>query len=409
MTDAAENGFNVGGLRLERPFRIRRLGHFGFYARDMERSLRFYRDLLGFRVTDELDMAPRARDPRDIEGLGDTRGYFMRHGTDHHAFVLFPYRIRKAIDYDNRMVDGVTINQITWQVGSLREVREATDWFTGNGVRYQRTGRDVPGSNWHVYPTDPEGHVNELFYGIEQIGWDGLSKPREIFDRDFSEAPEIPYMREAEEIENARRRQVDLSSGTCSLEPGPAGHDVGGVMLPRPFKIVGIGPVRLFFERPGEALAFYRDRMGLRLTETVRWNGRDCHFLRCGTEHHALALYPLELRAELGLTDWSSCLSFGVRVNDYAQLRAAVAFLEENGVEIRRLPPELSPGIDYSAFAVDPDGHALQLHYYMEQIGWDGRPRPVDRRRRVDNDDWPETLEPMSDSFAGEQFMGPWG
>jgi hypothetical protein len=45
----------------------------------------------------------------------------------------------------------------------------------------------------------------------------------------------------------------------------------------------------------------------------------------------------------------------------------------------------------------------------MEQIGWDGRPRPADQRPLIDNDNWPETLEPYSDSFAGEQFMGPWG
>ena len=409
MVESTNNRFDVGGLTLERPFRLRRLGHFGFYGRDMEKSLSFYRDLLGFQVTDTLDFGPRARDPKDLDGLGDTRGYFMRYGTDHHAFVLFPYRVRKAIDYDNRMADGVTINQITWQVGSLREVRNATDWFGETGVDYHRTGRDVPGSNWHVYPIDPDGHINELFYGIEQVGWDGLSKPRELFDRDFTTAPELPWIREAEEVENARKRQVDLGSGTNSLELGTAEYDVGGILLPRPFKITGIGPVRLFTERPGDALAFYCDRLGLTLTETVDWQGRECHFLRCGTEHHALALYPMELREELGLTNWSSCMSFGMRVNDYTQLRDAIAFLERNGVEIRYLPPELSTGIDYSAFAIDPDGHAVELYYYMEQIGWDGRPRPAEQRRRPGNGTWPETLEPLSDSFAGEQFLGPWG
>ncbi len=409
MVESTNKRFDVGGLTLERPFRLRRLGHFGFYGRDMEKSLSFYRDLLGFQVTDTLDIGARARDPAELEGLGDTHGYFMRYGTDHHAFVLFPYRVRKAIDYDKRMADDVTINQITWQVGSPREVRNATDWFGETGVDYHRTGRDVPGSNWHVYPIDPDGHINELFYGIEQVGWDGLSKPRELFDREFTTAPELPWIREAEEVENARKRQVDLGSGTNSLELGTAEYDVGGIRLPRPFKITGIGPVRLFTERPGNALAFYRDRLGLTLTETVVWQGRECHFLRCGTEHHALALYPMELREELGLTDWSSCMSFGVRVNDYAQLRDAIAFLERNGVEIRYLPPALSTGIDYSAFAIDPDGHVVELYYYMEQIGWDGRPRPADQRRRTDNGAWPETLEPLSDSFTGEQFLGPWG
>ncbi|NBP72267.1 MAG: extradiol dioxygenase, partial [Alphaproteobacteria bacterium] len=164
MATNTMNSFDVGGIRLARPFKLRRLGHFGFYANDMDASLRFYRDLLGFQVTDTLDFAPRARDPKDIEGLGESRGFFMRYGTDHHAFVLFPYRVRKAIDYNNMLADGATMNQITWQVGSLREVRNASDWFTEVGVNFGRTGRDIPGSNWHVYPNDPDGRVNELFY-----------------------------------------------------------------------------------------------------------------------------------------------------------------------------------------------------------------------------------------------------
>ena len=221
--------------------------------------------------------------------------------------------------------------------------------------------------------------------------------------------PEVPYMREAEEVRLARERGVDLTKGINSLELGPAPFDVGGVMLPRPFKITGIGPVRLFAERMAETVAFYQDRLGLRLTETVTWNGLDCHFLRCGTEHHSIALYPLALRRELGLSEWSTCFSFGVRVNDYSQLRSAVDFLRDQGRDVRTLPPELFPGIDYSAFVADPDGHLVQIYYYMEQIGWDGQPCPPERRRVVDNDRWPDVLEPRADSFTGEQFMGPWG
>jgi hypothetical protein len=51
----------------------------------------------------------------------------------------------------------------------------------------------------------------------------------------------------------------------------------------------------------------------------------------------------------------------------------------------------------------------MQLYYYMEQIGWDGKPRPASQRRKVDNDKWPEVLDPMSDSFTGEPFLGPLG
>ena len=409
MAEQATNEFRVGGYRLERPFKIRRLGHFGFYASDMEKSLEFYRDLLGFQITDDLDFGPRAKDPKDGEGLGETRGFFMRYGTDHHAFVLFPWKVRKAIDYNDTLADDATTNQITWQVGSLQEVRAATDWFKRVGVPYGRTGRDIPGSNWHVYPVDTDGRVNELFYGIEQIGWNGLSKPQNMYDQKFMEAPELPYMREAEEVRVAQEAGIDLRTGTNSLEIGDADFDVGGVMLPRPFKVTGIGPVGLFTNKMEETLSFYEKRLGFVITESIDWNGETCHFLRCGAEHHSLALYPLALRNELGLTERSTNMSFGVRVNDYDQLKDAIRWLAEKGVEIRYFPSELFPGMDYSAIAIDPDGHAIQLYYHMEQIGWDGRPRPANERRKIDNGNWPETLDAASDAFAGEQFLGPWG
>ena len=178
MATQLQDSFDVGGVMLDRPFKIRRLGHFGFYANDMAASLKFYRDLLGFQITDVLDFAGRANDPKDLEGKGDTNGYFMRYGTDHHAFVLFPYRVRKAIDYNDTMADGATMNQITWQVGSLEEVRHATDWFSEMGVQYGRTGRDLPGSNWHVYPVDPEGRVTSCFTALNRSAGTGCRSRR---------------------------------------------------------------------------------------------------------------------------------------------------------------------------------------------------------------------------------------
>jgi len=399
---------DVGGLTLDRPFRIRRLGHFGFNVQDVEACTRFYADLLGFQVSDPIDFGSRIKDEKRRAELGNTVGYFMRHGTDHHSFVVFPKPVLDEMG--GRPGDGrITINQITWQVGSLREVAGATDWFRATDLGIRRTGRDMPGSNWHVYPFDPEGHINELYYGIEQIGWDGRSKPRALHKDHIQDTPDLPYMSEYQEVEEAVGRDVDVFSGYRHESTREATYDVGGILLERPFKVVRIGPLRLFVDDMAAMESFYRQRMGLGLTEEVTWNGHRCVFLRANTDHHTLALYPMALRDELGLSGHTTCLSFGLQVADYRQLKDAIRFLEDNGVEIKYLPPELSPGIDYSAFAIDPDGHALQLYYYMEQVGWDGRPRPADLRRAVDNANWPETLEPMEDSFLGEPFLGPWG
>jgi len=115
------------------------------------------------------------------------------------------------------------------------------------------------------------------------------------------------------------------------------------------------------------------------------------------------------LRGELGLNPDTSCASMGVEVGSYQQLRDAVGFLKKHGVPFTdAIPPELYPGVDYAAHILDPAGHCIMLHYYMERIGWDGKPRPAELRRKVGKD-WPEAIEPMSDTYADQTFMGPLG
>jgi catechol 2,3-dioxygenase-like lactoylglutathione lyase family enzyme len=405
--------FNVGGVLLDRPFKIRRLGHFGYNVYKMDEAMHFYRDLLGFRVTDTLDFARVVPQPGMFDGVPSTVGYFMSHGTDHHSHVIFP---KAALDRMGRGSAGghetnpeVTTNQITWQVGTLREVGDGIDFFKSIGVNPGRIGRDVPGSNWHSYPPDPEGHTNEIYYGIEQIGWNLRSKPPGVRKRGFHEKPALPQICEYQELEMFKGEGMDLDAGFQHVEKGPFKYDVGGVMLARPFKVIKIGPVRLFVKDIQKCLDFYTRVMGLRVTEEVDYQGNRCVFLRCNTEHHSLALYPIALREKLGLSPHTTCMSFGNQVGDYQQLRNAVDFLKSEGVTIKYLPPELFPGIDYSAFAVDPDGHLIQLYYSMEQLGWDAKPRPKSERRKVDNAHWPEAVEGMADSYDGETLLGPLG
>ncbi len=349
----------------------------------------------------------RAEMLKDVE---NAKGYFMHHGGDHHSFVLFP---KQAMDAMGRASghngDGdVTINQITWQTGSLAEVVNAHHYFEEQGVPIRRTGRDMPGSNWHTYVWDPDDHIDELYYGIEQIGWLGRSKPRPMHYRGFAEVPELPQMSEELEVEEAVQKGIDIFSGTRDVESLPAKYDVEGVMLPRPFKITKIGPVNLFVQNLDQALDFYTGQLGFSITEGVQFQGQRVVFLRNGNEHHSLGLFPKELRQSLGCSSHTSCLSFGVEVGSYQQLRNAVSFLKENGVAFKEIPEELHPGIDYTVSAVDPDGHLIQLYCYMEQLGWEGKPRPKELRRSTTGE-WPETVEPLSDTYVDQVFQGPLG
>ena len=216
-------------------------------------------------------------------------------------------------------------------------------------------------------------------------------------------------MSEITEVAEALGKGIDVLGGHRTRETLPETYDVEGVLLPRPFKITKIGPVSLFVADVERAEDFYTGHLGFAKSEEIVHRGARCVFLRCGSEHHSVALFPRELRGRLGLSEHTTCMSFGVEVGSYAQLREAVAFLKSHGVTfVDSISPELYPGIDYAAFALDPDGHCIQLYYYMEQIGWDGRVRPAAERRQV-GPVWPEALEPLSDTYADQVFQGPLG
>jgi catechol 2,3-dioxygenase-like lactoylglutathione lyase family enzyme len=408
MTIETQAKYTVGGVLFDQPFSIRRLGHFGINAHRMSDALYFYHDLLGFRITDIRGMAP-GKTPDAFKDFGDLNGYFFRYGGDHHAFVLYNHRLRKATDRTGFFKDDVTINQITWQVGSLAEVVEGDAWFKRNGQKVVRSGRDMPGSNWHSYLMDPDLHKNEIYYGMEQIGWDGRSKPWDMHDREFDPAAELPQISEYEEVNQAAARGSDLLSGFRDKENLPLKYDVQGILLARPFKIVKHGPVNLFVEDIDRSIAWYESTLGFIVTEETRYHGQRCVFLRNNTEHHSLALLSVALRSVLGLRADTTMAAFGLQLGSYQQLLNAIDFLKAYGVTFRELPQELTPGMDHTILAFDPDGHAMQLYWSMEQIGWDGQPRPASARRKITPGRWPKALEANADSYAGEPFLGPLG
>ncbi len=59
MIETTSATYDVGGVLLERPFKVRRLGHFGLDAIKMEECLAFYTEDLGYRISDRLDFSKR--------------------------------------------------------------------------------------------------------------------------------------------------------------------------------------------------------------------------------------------------------------------------------------------------------------------------------------------------------------
>ena len=216
---------------------------------------------------------------------------------------------------------------------------------------------------------------------MEQIGWDGKSKPFSMHDRGFHQKPQLPQIPEDEEVRNSAQRGDDLVSGSALRDAlSGAAYDVEGIMLPRPFKIIKCGPISLFVRDLDAATRFYTHQLGLRVSEET-----------------------------LGLRDDSSTLAAGFQVGSYRQLREAREFFKSRGAKFVELPSELHPGIDYAFHVLDPDGQAVQIYFSMEQIGWDGQTRPAAQRPDVRADAWPAALAEQPDVYGGESLLGPLG
>jgi len=388
--------YDVGGILLPQPFKARRLGHFALWQSDMAMARRLYVDVLGFRQTDAVE--------RD----GKTVAVFTSHGTDHHSLAAIHASTAEGIrktHYEN----GVFVNQISFQVGALEEVTGAHEYFSERQIPISRLGRDFPGSNWAVYVLDPDGHRVEFYYGMEQVGWDRRSKPAAAYRQDVRNGFALPQPSEMMEITDAERSGIDLGQGFRPVEELPYNFCVGGIMLQRPFKVTRIGPVNLLVADLDRSERFYTELLGFTKTEDVDYRGHRCVYLRCGSDHHCIGLFPKALRAELGLNPSTTLMSIGMQVASYRQLKDAIAFLKSKDLRfIDTIPFELHPGIDYAAHVIMPDGHCIQLYHAMEQVGWDGRPRPAGERRRI-GPEWPSTIDAGPDSYADQVLQGPLG
>ena len=390
MTTAS---YDVGGLVLPRPFKVQRFGHLGLTHGAPQGGMEFWCNELGFRLTDVLQ-PPAAPKPM---------GWFSTYGADHHALL----HLDAVAEQGNPdFARGVTVNQIAFQVGTLSEVADGHGYFEANGIKTWRYGRDFPGSNWAVYCFDPDGLRVELFYGMEQIGWDRRSKPPQYYV-----PPEyVPHLPEPAELSDILRLEAahsELPKGYRPIEPMPFNSQAGGVMMQRPFAINKLGPVHLFVDDVSRSEAFYVKHLGLVRTEEVTWRGHRALYLRHGSDHHTIGLFPMSLRDAIDFDSCTKLFSFGIELGSYKQLVDAVTWLKARGHRVRTdVPPELRPGIDYAAFVTDPSGHSAMLYCGIEQIGWDGKPRPADQRRAVESI-WPDTLDPMSDSYMSLNRQGP--
>ena len=142
------------------PFNIAKIGHVVLMVQDLEKSVDFYTRVLGFRVS---DVYPATMVPG--------RMVFMRCANDHHGVAL--------VGGAKGPANSNELNHMAFEVATLDEVFRARDHLEAEGVKITYAGRRRAGCQIAVEFLDPDNHVLEIYWGIDQVGSDGHIRPPE--------------------------------------------------------------------------------------------------------------------------------------------------------------------------------------------------------------------------------------
>ena len=139
-------------------FKIRRLGHVVLQVTDLERSLLFYTQVLGFKVTEIYS--------EDLQPGGFA---FLRCHTDHHSIAL--------VGNGAALSQHKELHHVAFEVGSVEEVFAVRERLREQGATITFEGRRRAGCQIAVEFLDPDGHCLEIYWGLDQIGTSGHVRP----------------------------------------------------------------------------------------------------------------------------------------------------------------------------------------------------------------------------------------
>jgi catechol 2,3-dioxygenase len=142
------------------PIQIRKLGHVVIQVRNLERSVKFYTEVLNFRVSDNASAG----------------GVFLTAVGDHHTIGLFPS------DGENAEVPGkgaIRLHHFAMLVGSIDELFEIRAFLKERGIPIVFEGRRAMGGHTSVEFLDPDGYHLEVYCDMDQLGPTTRSRPRD--------------------------------------------------------------------------------------------------------------------------------------------------------------------------------------------------------------------------------------
>ena len=142
----------------------RKLGHVGLYVKDLEKSKKFYTEVVGLKVSDELA----------------GRAVFMRCGHDHHDTVLFQLAAEKSARSQH---DRAELQQISYEMDRLDDLRQKAAELRAQGIEVTGPDQKGPGMDKTIEFSDPDGNRIQFYCDMDQVGWDDRSRPADQWRR----------------------------------------------------------------------------------------------------------------------------------------------------------------------------------------------------------------------------------
>ena len=109
------------------PVNVKKLGHVVFTVSDIERSTKFWTDIMGFHVSDRNEI-----------GM-----VFLRNASDHHTVALVPAKTQSALPKEGQP----GFHHCALEVGHVSELLKIRDFLRTRGVPIVYEGRRGPGGN----------------------------------------------------------------------------------------------------------------------------------------------------------------------------------------------------------------------------------------------------------------------
>ena len=143
------------------PIKVKKIGHLVYEVSDIERTIKFWTDVMGFSVADKSE-----------------RGMvFLRCAADHHAIGLVQSKARRKAAGSA----GLGIHHLAFEVENVDMLFKARDWLENHGIPVVYEGRRGPGCNVCIHVDDPDGFNFELYCDMDQIGEGQMPRPTEQF------------------------------------------------------------------------------------------------------------------------------------------------------------------------------------------------------------------------------------